>query len=153
MTRQKELIELGDERGLTLIEVIAAIVLITVILLSVFTILTNSFNFNAMNDHSTQAMNIAREQESLIHNLSWGEIIPDSTNENGFTNHDKKPGYYKKQFTINNNGEYQITINVKKNPELGRFYRELHEVHIEVRKEGKLVSETFTYHEGNVVSP
>lgn len=131
---------MSEEKGLTLVEVLAAIVLLAVVFISVFGFFANSFQFNSINNESIQGMNIAREQRALIQDLT----LPDLKSEYTLVN-----GNYQKTF---NKNEYEITILIKAAPESGNFYQELHQVHIEVRTKGRKVSETFTYYEGNVVS-
>lgn len=132
------------EKGVTLIEVLLSITLLSIVIITFLSFFSNAFRFNTINDDSIQAMNIAREQQALIKKLSWSEITTE------FTITPEYPDYYIKKV---NDDEYVIEIFIKKKKEAGDFYRELHQVHVQVTKEGKLLSETYTYHEGNVVSP
>ena len=116
---------MANEKGLTLLEVLLSITLLSIVIMTFLSFFTNAFRFNAINDDSVQAMNIAREQQALIKELSWDEI----TTEFAIT-----PDYYIKKV---NDDAYVIEISIEEKEETGDFYRELHQVHVQVTKEGK----------------
>ena len=68
-------IKIDNEKGLTLIEVLLSITLLSIVIITFLSFFTNAFRFNSMNDDSIQAMNIAREQQALVKEKSWSEII------------------------------------------------------------------------------
>ncbi|WP_078552417.1 type IV pilus modification PilV family protein [Bacillus alkalicellulosilyticus] len=55
-----------NEKGFTLIELLAAIVILSIIIIVFSGIFTNSFKSNAHTTDSIQAVNIAREMETII---------------------------------------------------------------------------------------
>ncbi len=55
--------KIDNEKGLTLIEVLLSITLLSIVMITFLSFFTNAFRFNSMNDDSIQAMNIAREQQ------------------------------------------------------------------------------------------
>ncbi|KGR79649.1 prepilin-type N-terminal cleavage/methylation domain-containing protein [Ureibacillus manganicus] len=129
-----------NEKGLTLVEVIAAIILLSIILISIFSFLLNSTRLNNMNDESIQAMNIARSTSVEVRESSC-KVVKANTSLNG--------EYYTKEF-LSGNSEYTIKLSLNKNPESGNLQPELHLVHIQVMKEGAEVSDTYTYCKGEL---
>lgn len=127
--------KIDTEKGLTLIEVLLSITLLSIVMITFLSFFTNAFRFNSINDDSTQAMNIAREKQALIKEKSWSEIT---------TTFDETTDYYIQNM---NESEYDITLSLKKSPEDITSYYNLHLVHVEVNKDGKLLSETYTYYE------
>ena len=62
--------KIDNEKGLTLIEVLLSITLLSIVMITFLSFFTNAFRFNSINDDSIQAMNIAREQQALIKDKS-----------------------------------------------------------------------------------
>ena len=58
--------KIDNEKGLTLIEVLVSITLLSIVMITFLSFFTNAFRFNSINDDSIQAMNIAREEQALI---------------------------------------------------------------------------------------
>ena len=131
--------KIDNEKGLTLLEVLLSITLLSIVMITFLSFFTNAFRFNSINDDSIQAMNIAREQQALIKGKLWNEIT-------AFT-FDNTTGCY---IQNTNEREYDIKMSIKKEPETIDSYRNLHLVHVEVTKDGKPLSETYTYYEGTV---
>ncbi len=131
---------MNSEKGLTLLELLASITILSIIILTFLSFFTNAFRFNTINSDSIQAMNIAREEQALIKE--------DSAK---ITTELEKPGspYYIREKDVS---DYHIKISIKKEPEYISSYKNLHVVHVEVDKNGKLFSETYTYLEGRVRS-
>ena len=61
--RLKKLI--SNKKGLTLIELIASITILSIVILTFLAFFTNAFRFNTINSDSIQAMNIAREPSNI----------------------------------------------------------------------------------------
>lgn len=143
---------MANERGFTLVETLASLILLSVILISVFGFFTNTFRFNLNNDENIQAMNLVRKHEASISTI----IIEDETSfvPIGFEDSTNPDFFTKKTTEVIKNDEYEVTTSIKKEPEklpendLNGFYKPLRLVYIEVKKDGKLLSETYTYHEG-----
>lgn len=148
MKRLKKLI--SNEKGLTLIELIASITILSIVIITFLSFFTNAFRFNSINDDSLQTMNIVREQQALIKAID-GEPWSYITTE--FTKDPENPRYYIKQLNDAEHPEYVIKISIKETKETGEFYRDLHQVHIQVTKDGKILSETYRYHEGEISNP
>lgn len=127
--------KLNNQNGLTLIEVLLSITILSIVLTSFLSFFTDAFRFNSKNDDSIQAMNVAREQQALIKEKPWSEITNTYTPETD---------YYVQVVTLPN---YDVKVSVKKDPETIVTYYNLHLVHIEVLKDEKIISETFTYYE------
>lgn len=132
--------KIDNEQGLTLIELLLSITLLSIVLITFLSFFTDTFRFNSNNDHNIHAMNMAREQQALIKDKSWDEIT------NTFTL-DEETDYYIQNV---NESKYDIKISIKKTPEVIDSYYNLHLVHVEVTKDGKLLAETYTYYEGTV---
>ena len=67
---------MNSEKGLTLLELLASITILSIIILTFLSFFTNAFRFNTINSDSIQAMNIAREEQALIKEDSE-KIIPE----------------------------------------------------------------------------
>ena len=132
---------LRREDGVTLVEVVASVILISVILISFFGIFMNAFKFNAINDENLQAYNLARDWKAKINNYSWNDI-GDPTS--GFI---KATPYYIYETNV---GEFHLKILISEEPErpVVDYYVPLRKVHIQILKSNQLISETYTYHEG-----
>ncbi len=127
--------KIDNEKGLTLIEVLVSITLLSIVIITFLSFFTNAFRFNSINDDSIQAMNIAREQQALIKEESWNDIT---------STYPMTTDYYVQ--TINQ-PDYDIKISINIIPENIVSYYKLHLVHIEVMKDERLLSETYTYYE------
>lgn len=129
-------IKINNEKGLTLLEVLLSITLLSIVMISFLSFFTDAFRFNSINDDSIQAMNAAREQQARIKTEeSWSSITETYT---------KTTDYYVQTIPQSN---YDIKISIKIIPENIVSYHKLHLVHIEVMKDEKLLSETYTYFE------
>lgn len=151
--------KIDNEKGLTLIEVLVSITLLSIVIITFLTFFTNAFRFNSINDDSTQAMNIAREQQALI--KEHPEVINRILNEESLTADDVNVLQLKSPVLLENN-KYILHINntiydikvyidndAQKKDEIGvTTYLPLHKIHVEIYKNEKLLSETYTYFEG-----
>ena len=149
----------SNENGLTLIELIASITILSIVILTFLVFFTNAFKFNSINSNNIQAMNIAREQQSLVNDPASNidvllqENIADSIQAWEESTHEpmktKRVEETNDQFILEiENAKYEVYIYINKVPEsLDSTYNKLHQVHVTVMENGKLVSETYTYYE------
>ena len=155
MVRLKTFI--SNERGLTLIELLASIIILSIVILTFLSFFTNAFRFNAINSDSIQAMNIAREQQAMIKEndsdihqlLVNNSLTAEAAIRLHVNNSIEKTEKNGKDYYIlkSTNTDYDITIAIEKDTHLTETFNDLHEVHVEVKKNGKLLSETYTYFE------
>lgn len=125
--------KIENEDGLTLIELIASMTILSIVILTFLAFFTNAFHFNTINSDSIQAMNIARAQKVLIQDDTSIAASLSGT------------GYYTKEF---NESGYQIKILINKEYVTDiNSYSKLHVVHVQVFKNEKPLSETYTYYE------
>lgn len=146
-----------NQRGVTLLEVLLSITLLSIVIVTFLSFFTNAFRFNAINDDHIQAMNIAREQRTIVREKTATQILTE------FTQDPNRPDYLIKTFPAPDNADYVITISIKKTADTikpktaGGYiqpYQRFRQVHIQVTtQEDKLLSETYTYYEGNLVFP
>jgi prepilin-type N-terminal cleavage/methylation domain-containing protein len=122
-------------RGITLIELLISISILSIVLISFFAFFTNTFRFNSLNSDDIQAMNLAREEKELIktdpfiHNWS---LHPSGD-------------YYRKNSSYNGT-DFDIIISIQHVP-VSTAEFPMYLVHIEVQKANKFISETYTYYE------
>lgn len=137
--------KVNNENGLTLIELLASMTILSIVILTFLAFFTNAFRFNTINSDGIQAMNIAREQKALIQDYSnKGKMINTFLTENSYNPVLNEPNVYSK---IDNSG-YEIIVSINKNYENDiNFYHKLDVFHVEVKKNDKLQSQTYTYYE------
>lgn len=135
-----------NEKGISLLEVIATIVLLSIVLISFFKVFSNTLLFTNLNSDNIQATNIVKEIESTIKTLDWDLDIKNSIYYKPIDkNSDSKIDYYLNEQNING---YKVKVKIMNIPESKNLYRQLRQVHINLSKDGREVSQTFTYHEG-----
>ncbi|RKQ18038.1 prepilin-type N-terminal cleavage/methylation domain-containing protein [Ureibacillus endophyticus] len=143
------------EKGFTLIEVVASILLISILLISFFGVFKNIYKSNAINDNNIVAMNLARYKSAEFTEKGTNSTTdPDAVDLTEF-NSDIDPS--KSEYCSKEEIEDQfiIKIFIKKMGEgnTDDFYQEPHQVIIVVKNmEDKILSETYTYiyHQGVV---
>ena len=129
-----------NDKGFTLIELLISLSILSIVLISFFTFFTSTFRVNSMNSNDIQAMNVAREYKELIDKDSESTIA----NEIEIRSQKTITG-----FTIGPEDldpDYDVTVTISAAEEPNSFFP-IHRVHIEVQKDGKLLSETYTYYE------
>jgi prepilin-type N-terminal cleavage/methylation domain-containing protein len=145
----------SNEQGVTLVELLASIVILSIILVSFITFFTNSFQFNRISSDNLIATNLAREtQEEFKNNdLIKQDVKKLITNKND-SSYLAKDKYSNlklvenivsvnsgKNFQLNLiNPNYKVLVIVSKDPD-----PTLHTVHVKVYDNLKLLSETYTY--------
>jgi type II secretory pathway pseudopilin PulG len=154
-----------NEKGLTLIEILVSIILLTTVFFTFMAFFTNAFNYNVINSDSIQGMNIAREYQAKIKESTYGidKLLGEpsdpstaiaslhltaGTTQNGAPYIPIIDNQYNLEI---NDPKYNIKIKIKINttPEaINGSYRKLYLVYVTVSdKKNKLLSETYTYYE------
>lgn len=137
-----------NEKGLTLVEVIAGVVLLSIVLLSFFAFFTNAATFNAKNNDNISANNVVREHIANFTEQYNGETwVITST---GFTQVPGSPNLYQKVFDHN---DYKVQIMIDKTPDSSTSASVLRKVEVSVWDgavipDGQPLSKSYTYHEG-----
>lgn len=151
------MLQLKSENGLTLVETIAGVVIISVVLISFFQFFTNAAAFNSVNNTNIQASNVAREYTVNVTETYEGKTLPELQTAYDFkkveTDTSPKIVFYKQ---TSEKEPYIIETIIYDQIDSTNAYRALRPVKISVWKEkieGKPVSESFTYHEGEVLYP
>ena len=139
--------KLHQEQGFSLIEVIVAIVLLAVVLLSFFSFFISGAKFNAINNNNIQATSLARQYTAQFNDQydylkSKLAYLQDSPSDA-----DSASDILTKVDTESAQ-PYEIIYKINVNPEQGNYYRKLRKVHVLVKENGKIITESFTYHEG-----
>jgi hypothetical protein len=152
-----------NEKGLTLIEILVSIILLTVVFFTFMAFFTNTFHYNAINSDSIQGMNIAREYQAKIKEPAFGidKLLGEpsdpstaisslhltaGTTQNGTPYIPVIDNQYNLEI---NDPKYNIKIKINTTPEaINGSYRKLYLVYVTVSdKKNKLLSETYTYYE------
>ncbi|WP_108669430.1 pilus assembly FimT family protein [Peribacillus acanthi] len=169
-------ISIKNNRGITLVELLASFTIISIITLVFFTYFTNAFQYNNRTSETLKTVNIAREQQALIKQEPYkSEFQKFITNINTYAsasnllmstypNLNLKKNievvtrkelqgtnqidvtYYK--FTMND-PSYLIEVYLKQQPELVtvKVQSNLYKVYIYVNQNNKLSSDTYTFFE------
>ncbi|MBB6445855.1 prepilin-type N-terminal cleavage/methylation domain-containing protein [Bacillus benzoevorans] len=125
-------------KGITLIELLISLSILSIVLISLFAFFTNTFRFNSLNSDDIQAMNVAREYKELIKK--------DYALTDEIDNWSKNPNKELIMEPKNNDTHYDVIISISAAEETAAVFP-IYLVHIEVRKENELLSETYTYYE------
>ncbi len=128
-------------KGFTLIELLISITILSIVLISFFTFFTSTFRVNSMNSNDIQAMNVAREYKELIRK-DGSAISIEINNWSQNTEEEHKENFHKTYKST----DYNVTITVSASEETSAAFP-IHRAHIEVKKDGKVLSETYTYYE------
>ncbi|MGG1677591.1 prepilin-type N-terminal cleavage/methylation domain-containing protein [Neobacillus sp. NRS-1170] len=143
-----------NEKGLTLIEVLVSIVILSMVLLTTMSFFPQMGLVNKQNQDKTQAINIAKEvlinwQESS--DVKW--FLVKSDRVTGFTSTDPKVTY--NAFTYDSNyyyfdatkDIYNVKIKIKKSPETSSRLSSVNYILVQMlnKKNNNVVSETFGY--------
>jgi len=131
----------GNEKGMTLVEILAALVILGIVFIGFMTIFPQMTNFNEKTGRKLSAMNEARVLLDDYKNSYF--YLHDFTPENGY---------------IENNGAWirteksefgEVEYRIEKQPALPAGDAEgelsLHEINISIQKDSKVISETFGY--------
>jgi prepilin-type N-terminal cleavage/methylation domain-containing protein len=156
---------LNNEKGVTLIELLTSIVILSIILLSFMTFFTNSFQYNAVSSDKMKATNIAREvQEDFkvnpgkkqalndlirVSKTSVGTSIPLSPLYDALNlaqDIEKNSGILTLKLKSQNYENYNVVVFVDTNNDPS-LHSSLSKIRVQVKKGTKVLSEAFTYFE------
>jgi len=136
-----------NDRGMTLVEVLAALVILGIVFIGFMTIFPQMSLFNAKTEDKLKTMNLAKQELSSIEYISDLED-KDSEAENL---EEEASGKEIKRFEYDNeedaNSFYHYIIDFYVAPDLNGEEQgvSLHKIHIKVLKDDKKISETFGY--------
>lgn len=80
---------LSSTKGLTLIEVLASLTILSIILIGIMTFFTQAFSFTNKNETKTAAVNVARNALMYIENQSFIEVREQFSNSDSVNQNDK----------------------------------------------------------------
>jgi len=122
------------EHGMTLIEVLAAMTILAIILLSLMNIFPQMGMMNKHNDDKTQAVNLAKQYLNVWKSKKQ---IPSNYIE-------KKEGFYFYEETDPEHRDFVVIIKIKATPDSTTVNS--HQIHIQIQnKSGTVLSETYGY--------
>lgn len=133
------------ENGLTLVEVLAALVILGIVFISFMTLFPQMTNLNAKTEAKLETMNLARKE---LASVKSGDVPA------GFLDELKKPMGKVDIWTNTKPGEGDYTVEVDyytspdlkpENPKSVEGQITLYKVHIKILKAGQKISETFGY--------
>jgi prepilin-type N-terminal cleavage/methylation domain-containing protein len=131
----------GNEKGMTLVEILAALVILGIVFIGFMTIFPQMTNFNEKTGNKLSAMNEARVILDNYKNLSYS--LNDFTLENGYR---EKDGVW---IRTEKSDFGEVEYRIEKQPALPAGDAEgelsLHEINISIQKDSKVISETFGY--------
>lgn len=150
-----------NEKGLTLVEILAAVVILSIIFVGIMTIFPQMTHFNAKTEAKLNTMNLARQEVAEIAAAEkWTSfMVPDYLSDTKITEELGKSGYHLKTahamyWTFEKQEEYRyeadIFIHCETNsPTLSQCEVtdkiKLYKVHLKVYNGSQMSSETFSY--------
>jgi len=143
-----------NEKGVTIIEVLASIVILSIILLTTMRFFPQMGLINNHNEDKSKAINIAKEilinwQESS--DVKWFLVKTDRVT--GFTSTDPKVAFSTFNFDANyyyfetSKDIYNVHIKISKSPETSSRLSSVNRIDVQLlnKKDGNVVSETLGY--------
>ena len=146
-----------SEKGVTLVEVLASITLLSIVLITTMNIFAQMGKLNKHNEDKAQAINMAKE---ILIDWQEADEVKEFIKENrttGFTpvagntkvsytrfSYDIEPaGYYYFETTKD---QYEVHIKIKKSPKIDSNSGQVNQITVQLLNErGNLVSETYGY--------
>lgn len=144
------------EQGVTLVELLVSIVILSIVIISFMAFFTNSFNNNARASEKLQTTNLVREiQEELKVNSMYQDLVSFIASvKSGYPNLQKSSypnldlvkdidvmsdtGIYKLTLKRNN---YDVKVLISPEADSSSLYK----FNVQVLKDNKLLAQTFTY--------
>ncbi|WP_411567610.1 type II secretion system protein J [Sporosarcina sp. GW1-11] len=138
-----------NEKGFTLVEVLAALTILGIVFVSFMTIFPQMTNINSKTEAKLETMNLAKRE------LAFWKDDPLPLEEKEYLKNIKKDttsktGYiiYEYEHNEEQSFNYRVTYKIASDlPVTNASDVQLHRIHIEVYKDQRLVSETFGYME------
>ncbi|MDN7245938.1 type IV pilus modification PilV family protein [Planococcus shenhongbingii] len=138
----------NNEKGLTLVEILATLVLLGIVFVGIMTVFSQMTLFNDKTYTKLDTMNLARQEISEIKGVTYPKLITEITAAIEATTYAEVPTATNPYhlFTKSEDG-YTYELRLYKNPKLvGEANIEsLYQVHLMVKKDNKLNSETYGY--------
>lgn len=129
--------KLKKQEGMTLVEVLAALVILGIVFIGLMAVFSQMTLFNAKTGDKLETMNLAKKELITLKNSPSMLENFDTSKENNYERYRK----------VNDN--YEIEIDCYKadntNCSVSNKMELLHKIHIKVIKQDKLISETFGY--------
>jgi len=137
---------LKNDRGMTLVEVLAALAILGIVFVGFMTIFPQMNNVNNRTETKLVTMNIAKQELAKLKGspspLGPDEKIKNSMSPNLFETYDLSRDNYNILVDCYDTGSQ--TCSGEGETEANRK-SELYKIHIKIKKNGKLISETFGY--------
>lgn len=145
---------LRNEEGITLVEVLASIVILTIILATIMNFFPQMASMNNKNEEKQQATNLVKKEiiywQNIIENQStldkflnnpsmFNEFISDCVEEESF---EFGCGIFSSQV---NGDSFDVIVKIKKTPDLESNGTKLHQIHIQLIKENQKYPTSKTY--------
>lgn len=154
---------INNEKGVTLVELLASIVILSIILITSITFFTNSFHYNSISSNKLKATNLAREtQESFKVNPDMNlELKNLLTQAKGLTGPKTFPKAtfpklkLKQDIQLDSSGtlrlslinpNYQVLVIIDNNP-VNDLTSPLYKLQVQVLENTRVLTETFSYFE------
>ncbi|BAQ11594.1 Tfp pilus assembly protein, major pilin pila [Bacillus sp. OxB-1] len=143
---------LQSQKGLTLVEVLAAIVILGIFFVGFMTVLPQMTNFNTKTEDKLKTMNLAKKELAEL-KVSRDRLLEDDVNVSDVK--DEEDNLKIKRF-IYEESPYQYEVDYYIKPDLDGDDQSvygnnidgmvsLNKLHIKVKKKGKVISETYGY--------
>ncbi|MCM3710754.1 PulJ/GspJ family protein [Sporosarcina luteola] len=130
-----------NEKGMTLVEILAALVILGIVFVGFMSIFPQMTNFNEKTEMKLKSMNEARVLlDSFQKSYTSNEFKSAFTSEKGYSLINKKEW-------VRTDGRIEYRIKKDATLEAGdaKGEKSLHEIHISIQKDGKVISKTFGY--------
>ncbi|GKV66541.1 MULTISPECIES: type II secretion system protein J [unclassified Sporosarcina] len=132
------------EKGMTLVEILAALTILGIVFIGFMTIFPQMNNMNERTEAKLETMNLAKQELAILKNS------PSSIRDREIKkpiDADKETFYYPIE-SLEEAKKYNVEVDCYKNEEYcskGQKEEKLYKIHIKVLNEDKLISETFGY--------
>ena len=126
-----------NDRGLTLVEVLAALVILGIVFIGLMTVFPQMTLFNAKTENKLETMNLARQELS-----NWQDKIYSLDDFKGVSNDDDSIISFTGKMP-NAEVDFYVTPDLKRNGHEKSI--SLHKIHINIKEDDKIISETFGY--------
>lgn len=141
-----------NERGMTLIEILAAITILSIIFISFMLLFPQMTSFNSRTETKLITMNLAKQELAQIQSLHFNwpptsdQLMEININYTETTNPPPPTGIKRLKYQKK---EYQYLLDMYINPDLENEGRvdsiALHKVHLQIFSKGNVISETYGY--------
>ncbi|MCG7344998.1 type II secretion system GspH family protein [Sporosarcina sp. ACRSL] len=130
-----------NERGMTLVEILAALVILGIVFVGFMTVFPQMTNFNEKTESKLSAMNEVRVLLDNYRNSSYS--LNDFTSENGYI--EKNEAWIRTEKSELGEVKYRVEKQAALPAGDSEGELSLHEINISIQKDSKVISETFGY--------